>query len=55
MAHNSYTMCICSLPDMHTFSPQVCGPQVSGVHIRQTTRAHGVANYNISDGRYWKI
>ena len=37
MAHNSYTMCIRDLPDMYTFSPRA-----SGVHIRQTTHAHGI-------------
>ena len=37
MAHNSYTMCIRGLPDMYTLSPRA-----SGVHIRQTTHAHGI-------------
>ena len=41
MAHNSYTMCICGLPNMYTLSPRACSPQASGVHIRQTTHAHG--------------
>ena len=27
------------LPDMSTLSPWTCGPQASGVHIRQTTCA----------------
>ena len=42
MAHNSYTMCIRGLPDMYTLSPRACGPRASGVHIRQTTHAHGI-------------
>ena len=42
MAHNSYTMCIRGLPDMYTLSPWACGPRASGVHIRQTTHAHGI-------------
>ena len=45
MAHNSYTMCIRGLPDMYTLSPRACGPQASGVHIRQTTHAHGITIY----------
>jgi len=28
------------LPDMYTLCPRACGPWASGVHIRQTTRAH---------------
>ena len=42
MAHNSYTMCIHGLPDMYTLSPQACGPRALGVHIKQTTHAHGI-------------
>ena len=42
MAHNSYTMSTRGLPDMYTLSPWVCGPRASGVHIRQTTRVHGI-------------
>ena len=42
MAHNSYTMCIRGLPDMYTLSPRACGPRALGVHIRQTTHAHGI-------------
>ena len=42
MAHNSYTMCIHGLPDMYTLSPRACGPRALGVHIRQTTHAHGI-------------
>ena len=38
MAHNSYTMCIHSLPDMYTLRPH----RASGLHIRQTTHAHGI-------------
>ena len=26
-------------PDMYTLSPRACGPQASGVNIRQSTRA----------------
>ena len=37
MVHNSYTMSTCGLPDMYTLSPWA-----SGVHIRQTTRVHGI-------------
>ena len=40
--HNSYTMCTCGSPDIYTLSPRACGPRASGVHIRQTTRAHGI-------------
>ena len=36
-AHNSYTIGTHGLPDMYTL-----GPWASGVHIRQTTRAHGI-------------
>ena len=28
------------LPDMHALNPQACGPQASGIHIRQILRAH---------------
>ena len=28
------------LPDIYTLSPRACGPQASGVYIRQTTLAH---------------
>ena len=37
MAHNSYTMSTCGLPDMYNLSPQALG-----VHIRQTTCVHGI-------------
>ena len=30
----------CALPDIHALSPLACGPQASGIHIRQSTRAH---------------
>jgi len=30
----------CDLPDMYTRCPRACGPRATGVHIRQTTRAH---------------
>ena len=30
------------LPDIYTLSPLACGPQASGVYIKQTTRAHGI-------------
>ena len=35
--YNSYTMGTSGLPDIYTLSPRV-----SGVYIRQTTRAHGI-------------
>ena len=35
-----YTMGMSGLPDMYTRSPRV--PRASGVHIRQTTNAHGI-------------
>ena len=37
MAHISYTMSTCGLPDMYTLRPRA-----SGVDIRQTTRVHGI-------------
>ena len=37
MAHNSYSMSTHGLPDMYTLSPWALG-----VHIRQTTRVHGI-------------
>ena len=36
-------MCTRSSPDIYTLSPRACGPRASGVYIRQTTRAHGIA------------
>ena len=42
MVHISYTMSTRGLPDMYTLSPRACGPQASGVHIRQTTHVHGI-------------
>ena len=42
MVHISYTMSTRGLPDMYTLSPRACGPRASGVHIRQTTRVHGI-------------
>ena len=30
------------LPDMYTQSPRAAGPRAEGVHIRQTTNAHGI-------------
>ena len=30
------------LPDMYTRSPRAAGPRAEGVHIRQTTNAHGI-------------
>ena len=36
LAHNSYTMSTCGLPDMYTISPWACSTWASGVH----TRAH---------------
>ena len=29
-----------ALPDMYALSPRACGPWASGIHIRQSTRAH---------------
>ena len=29
-----------ALPDMYALSPRACGPRASGIHIRQSTRAH---------------
>ena len=44
----SYAMGTRDLPDIYTLSPQACGPRVSGVYIRQTTRANGITiTYNI--------
>ena len=37
MAHISNTMSTRGLPDMYTLSPRALG-----VHIRQTTRVHGI-------------
>ena len=28
------------LPDVYILNPRACGPQASGVHIRQITNAH---------------
>ena len=39
VVHNSCNTGARGLPDMYTLSPRACGPQASGVHIRQTTRA----------------
>ena len=33
----------CALPDMHALRPQACGPWASGIHNRQSTRAHVMA------------
>ena len=35
-----------ALLDMYALSPRACGPQASGIHIRQSTRAH-VITYHI--------
>ena len=40
---NSYTMGSSGLPDIYTRSLRAAGPRGEGVHIRQTTRAHGIA------------
>ena len=40
--HNSYTMCTRGSPDICTLGYRACGPQASGVYIRQATRAHGI-------------
>ena len=29
-----------ALPDMFALSPRACDPRASGIHIRQSTRAH---------------
>ena len=42
MAHISYTMSTRGLPDMYTLGSRACGPRAKGVHIRQTTRVHGI-------------
>ena len=33
-------MAICDLPDMYALSPQACGPQAMGTHIRQIMNGH---------------
>ena len=38
------TMGTCGLPVSYTLSPRACGPQASGVYIRQTTHAHGITS-----------
>ena len=38
--HNTCNMCARDLPDMYALSPWACGPRASGIHIRQTPRAH---------------
>ena len=38
--HNSCNMCTRVLPNMYTLVSWACGPQDSGVHIRQNTRVH---------------
>ena len=30
----------CALPDIYALTPRACGPRASGIHIRQSTRAH---------------
>ena len=40
--HISHTMGTRALPDIYTLSPWTCGPQTSGVYIRQTTHARGM-------------
>ena len=37
-----YTMGMSGLLDMYTRSLRVAGPRAEGVHIRQTTNAHGI-------------
>ena len=34
-----------ALPDMYALSPRACGPRASGIHIRQSTRAHVITLY----------
>ena len=48
--HNSCNTGTHGLYDMYTLSPWACGPQASGVHIRQTTHASVT-----SAGRYKKF
>ena len=36
-----------ALPDMYALSPWACSPRASGIHIRQSTRAH-VITYTCS-------
>ena len=38
--HNTCNMCFCDLPDMNALIPWACGPQASGIHIRQIPHAH---------------
>ena len=38
--HITCNMCSRDLPDMYALSPRACGPQASGIHIRQIPRAH---------------
>ena len=38
----SYTMGMGGLPDMCTRGLRAAGPRAEGVHIRQTTNAHGI-------------
>ena len=40
MLHITCNMCTRDLPDMYALSPRACGPQASGIHIRQIPRAH---------------
>ena len=47
VSHNSCNMGIHGLPYTYTLSPRACGPWVSGVYIRQNTRAHGIL-YNVT-------
>ena len=52
MVHISYTMSTRGLPDMYTLSPWACDPRGLGLHIRQTTRVHGITiTYVIKDCR----
>ena len=37
--HNSCNTITHALPDTSTLNPRACGPQASGVHTRQSTRA----------------
>ena len=39
---SSYTMGMSGLPDMYTQNLRAAGPRAEGVHIRQTTNAHGI-------------
>ena len=54
--YSSYTMGTCGSPDIYTLSPWACGPQASGVYIRQTTYAHGTTiKYTLRNLNYQRL